>query len=140
MARRLTDGEKFQRTYSRRPARNEHCLQRSVIRWCRGVGAGYVRGRVFSIPNGSALRGGAIAWKRLADTGATPGVADLCFLRRDGRVLFAEMKNGTSGVLSPAQIAWARLCEENRIQYSVCRTLAEAVTTVIAFYSGEGNP
>jgi hypothetical protein len=143
MPRALTDAERFQRAYRRKPARNEFCLQKSVVKWCNGVGSGFVRGRFFASANGGSLRGGAIAWKRLADTGAKAGVPDLCFFRRDGRVLFVELKNGSSGVLSPAQKEWARMLEENRIAFALCRTLAEAVAAVTHFYlplRDERNP
>jgi hypothetical protein len=132
----LSPAEKFLRAHRRRSAPSEWVLQRAVVRWCEGYGRGFVRGRFFAIPNGAVLWN-AREGKRLKATGLKPGVPDMCFFRRDGRVLFIELKNGELGRLSENQRVWMALLEENMIPIVVCRNLMQVIGTVTDFFMPE---
>jgi hypothetical protein len=131
---RLTPAERFLRAHRRKPAGSEAALQAAVVKWCDGIGKGFVRGRFFAIPNGAQLTGGGIAWARLRATGARAGVPDMAFYRSDGRFLFVELKNGTSHRLTDAQQEWLTDLAANNVLCACCRSLAETVDTITRFY------
>jgi len=127
----------FQRRISRRPAKSEHCLQRAVVRWCDGLGSSLVRGRFFAVPNGGARD--IITGAKLKAEGVRPGSPDLVFFASPGRVLWIEMKNGTSGKISEKQKILHQLMRDNAHDVVVCRDLIETITVISNFYQQPNN-
>jgi hypothetical protein len=122
----------FQRLINRKPARNEHCLQRSIVKWCDGLGWPLVQGRFLAIPNGGARD--AITGARLKAEGVRPGAPDLVFWRDAAKVLWVEVKNGTSGQISASQKALHAALIANGHRVVVVRDLAGAMQAVTEFY------
>ncbi len=116
----------------RKPAKNEHCLQRAIADWCDGLGKRLVQGRFAAIPNGGGRD--RITGARLKAEGVRAGMPDLVFWRDEGRVMWVEVKNGTSGALSPAQKELHVRMKADGHLVLVCRTLAEAIQVIQAFY------
>ena len=127
----------FLRKIRRKPAKSEHVLQRCIVDWCDGLGKNITQGRFAAIPNGGK-RDKKTASKLKAE-GARAGMPDLFFWRDAGRVLWLEVKNGTSGQLSPAQkIIHAKLKADGHLVI-VCRDLVEAIEAIKAFYQSTPN-
>lgn len=122
----------FQRRHKRKPARNEHCLQRAVVRWCDGLGRRIVQGRFFAIPNGGARD--IVTAAKLKAEGVRAGAPDLVFYGPSG-CLWIEMKNGTSGTVSASQKAMHESLRGNGHRIEVCRDLAETIEAITRFYS-----
>lgn len=121
----------FQARHKRKPAKNEHCLQRAIVNWCDGLGGGLVKGRFFAIPNGGARD--IITASKLKAEGVRAGAPDLVFYRVKD-VLWVEVKNGTSGRISPAQVELHQRLKDNAHSVAVVRSLAEAIETIKKFY------
>ena len=127
----------------KKPAKNEHCLQRAIVRWCNGMGAGMVRDRYAAIPNGGTRGADAksrmIAGARLKAEGVRAGVPDLVFWSCDdaggAKTLWLEVKLGTSGVISPAQKLIHASLLASRHNLKVVRTLSDAIIELISFFS-----
>lgn len=145
-----TAAQKYLAQVRRRPAKNESCLQRAIVKWCRGVyGAGIVRERFAAIPNGWGIAGSdrkaaAIQGARLKAEGARAGMPDLLFFAPvfypDAalvRVLGLEVKLGTSGRVSPAQKDCHAMLAAAGVQVVVVRNLSEAVREILKFYQGK---
>lgn len=122
----------FAARHRRKPARSEHVLQRSVVKWCDGLGKHLVRGRFFAVPNGGARD--IITASKLKAEGVRPGSPDLVFFASPGRVLWVEMKNGTSGKISDKQKILHQLMRDNAHDVVVCRDLIETITVISNFY------
>ncbi len=118
--------------HRRKPARNEHCLQKGIVDWCDGLGKNIVKGRFYAIPNGGSRD--IITASKLKAEGVRAGVPDLEFWRDQGRTMRMEVKNGTSGQLSPAQKEMHAKLKMDGHYVIVCRTLAEAIETIQGFY------
>jgi hypothetical protein len=121
----------------RKPARNEHCLQRSIANWCDGLGRRMVQARFAAIPNGGGRD--IVTASRLKAEGVRAGMPDLVFWRDSGRVMWVEIKNGTSGQLSPSQKELHARMKADGHMVHVCRTLAEAIEVIQGFYHGPNN-
>lgn len=123
----------------RKPAKSEHCLQRAIVRWCRGAyGAGMVRERFAAIPNGWSVpnadaKSRAIQGAKLKAEGARAGMPDMVFWGPAG-ILWMEVKLGTQGRLSPAQLAVHESLMADGQRVVVVRNLGEAVEQVTSFY------
>jgi hypothetical protein len=122
----------FQKRHARKPAKNEHCLQRSLVNWCHGQGNGIVQRRFFAVPNGGARN--IIQAARLKAEGVRPGAPDLVFYGPAGSVLWLELKNGTAGKLSEAQATMHEDLYHCGHRVVVARTLANAIEAVVSFY------
>lgn len=131
------NARQFQTRHRRKPARNEHCLQRAIANWCAGLGSPLVRGRFAAIPNGGSRD--KITASKLKAEGVRAGMPDLIFWRETGRVLWMEVKNGTSGSLSASQKVLHAALKEDGHLVKVCRSLAEAMEAVKEFYSEGAN-
>lgn len=123
----------------RRPAKNESCLQRAIVSWCRGIGAGIVRDRFAAIPNGWHVRGAsaiqsAIQCNKLKAEGMRVGIPDLIFTGPGGSVLWLEVKLGTAGRVSDAQKAVHESLISDGHAVRVVRDLTEAINEVRDFY------
>lgn len=130
----------------RKPAASESVLQRAIVRWCRGMGAGIVNERFAAIPNGwfaggSTVATRAIQGRKLKEEGARAGMPDLIFwaCRNDGgnltpTMLWMEVKLGTGGVVTDAQRAVHDSLRENGHDIQVVRDLAQAVQAILEFY------
>jgi hypothetical protein len=142
--------ELYRRKIARKPAKSESCLQRAIIRWCRGMGAGIVGERFAAIPNGWGVSSATpkdrmIQGARLKAEGARAGMPDLIFWGCFGptgslrpAMLWVEVKLGTSGVISTAQRAVHDSLRENGHCIVIARDLAQAVKAILAFY-GRGE-
>ncbi len=135
----------------RKPAKSEHALQSAIVTWCRGIGHGYVRERFAATPNGAYLGGGGVGarvnqMRKLKAEGLRPGMPDLMFW--DGykplpimapapRVLFLEVKNGTSGKVSDSQKEVHASLTECGFSVLVARDLAEAIEMIVKFYTSK---
>lgn len=135
----------------RKPAKSEHSLQRAVIKWCRGIGAGMVRERFAAIPNGGSRGGDArsrmITGANMKAEGVRAGMPDLIFW--DGRavgigckaifprILWVEMKLGTGGRMSDSQKEVHASLVGSGFSVVIARDLASAVQAVINFYSNK---
>lgn len=133
----------------RKPAKSEHCLQKAIVAWCRGTGAGIVRERFAAIPNGAKLgrdpKSRAIEMGKLKAEGLRPGMPDMIFW--DGRVealaraalpartLWLEVKNGTGGTVSDSQKEVHASLVGSGFSVVIARDLDSAVQAVINFYS-----
>lgn len=139
MSAKRTPAQAYLAKVRRRPAKNEHCLQRAIVTWCRGIGAGYVKDRFAAIPNGGSrghdARSRAIAGRKMKDEGVRPGMPDLEFWRDGGRVLWLEVKLGTSGTVSESQKEVHASLRSNGFPVYVVRTLAEACQKIVEFYT-----
>ena len=136
----------------RKPAKSEHALQSAIVTWCRGIGHGYVRERFAATPNGAYLGGGGVGarvnqMRKLKEEGLRPGMPDLMFWRGipgptglwaiEPRVLFLEVKNGTSGKVSDSQKEVHASLTECGFSVLVARDLAEAIEMIIKFYTSK---
>jgi hypothetical protein len=122
----------FAAKHSRKPAKSEHCLQRSVVKWCNGLGKNLVQGRFFAVPNGGARD--IITASKLKAEGVRPGIPDLVFYGPDKSILWLELKNGTAGKLSASQVEVHRDLYHAGHTVIVGRTFAECVTEITNFY------
>lgn len=132
----------------RKPAKSESCLQRAIVKWCRGIGAGMVKERFCAIPNGwgvssASTKDRMIQGARLKAEGARAGMPDMIFwaCRCIGgdlapTMLWVEVKLGTSGVISDKQRAVHDSLRENGHSLVVARDLAQAIKAIIEFYRG----
>ena len=142
-----TDAQRYLASVRRKPAKSESCLQRALIKWCRGMGAGVVNERFCSIPNGwgvssATAKDRMIQGARLKAEGARAGMPDLIFWackNHDGNLmptmLWIEIKLGTSGIISAAQRAVHDSLRENGHALAVCRDLAQAIKAILQFYT-----
>lgn len=121
----------------RKSAKNEHCLQRKIVDWCRGFGRDVIRERFAAIPNGGARD--RITGAKLKAEGVRAGMPDLIFWRDGGRVLWVEVKNGASGRMSPEQKDLHASMKADGHIVVVVRSLAEAIESVRFFYAMEGG-
>lgn len=122
----------FQKRHARKPAKNEHCLQRALVKWCHGQGNGMVQRRFFAVPNGGGRD--IIQAARLKAEGVRPGAPDLVFYGPSGGVLWLELKNGTAGKLSEAQVTMHDDLYHCGHRVVVARSLVEAIEAVVSFY------
>ncbi len=145
-----TDAQKYLAKVRRKPAKNEHCLQRAIVKWCNGMGAGMVRDRFAAIPNGGTRGATAkdrmIAGARMKAEGVRAGMPDMVFWAAftagclgmtsclHPRILWIEVKNGTSGKVSESQEIVHKSLRENGHEIAVVRDLAEAVQAITNFY------
>lgn len=141
-----TEAQKYLDNIKKRPAKNESCLQRSIIKWCRGLGDSMTRGRFFAVPNGWGIAGSdrksaMIQGARLKAEGATSGAPDLVFFSSVQRgedvwptVLWMEVKLGTVGKLSERQVEFHALLKADSHSVVVVRDLSDAIHAISAFY------
>ena len=140
-----TDAQKYLAKVRRKPAKNEHCLQRAIVQWCNGMGAGIVCDRFAAIPNGASYGATAkdrmITGTRMKAEGVRAGMPDMVFWSGEkigpfitARVIWIEVKNGTSGEVSKSQKSVHQSLRENGHEIVVVRSLAEAITAIIKFY------
>lgn len=141
-----TAAQLYARKIRRRPAKSESCLQRAIVRWCRGIGAGLVGERFAAIPNGWGVSSASdkdrmIQGARLKAEGLRAGMPDLIFWACRGAagdlrptMLWMEVKLGSSGVISPAQRAVHDSLRENGHYLFIARDLATAIKAINAFY------
>ena len=141
-----TDAEKYLDRIKKKPAKNESCLQRAIVKWCRCLGDSIVRGRFFSVPNGWGISGSdrksaMIQGARLKAEGATSGAPDLVFFSSVQRneaiwptVLWMEVKLGTAGKLSDRQVEFHALLRSDSHSVVVVRDLSDAIHAISSFY------
>lgn len=79
------------------------------------------RGRLIAINNNSV---NAIQGAQNTSKGVKKGVADMCFLCNDGKVIWIELKAGY-GSQSPGQERWQGKVEKIGHTYKICRSLEE---------------
>lgn len=131
------DAQKYLAKVRRKPAKNEHCLQRAIVKWCNGLGSGIVRDRFAAIPNGgsrgSTAKDRMIAGARMKAEGVRAGMPDMVFWKGAG-IVWLEVKNGTSGKVSESQKSVHESLRNNGHEIAVVRSLAEAITEIIKFY------
>jgi hypothetical protein len=133
----MTPPDFIKRRIRRKPAKSEHCLQRAIVNWCEGLGKNVVQERFAAIPNGGARD--IVTASRLKQEGARAGMPDLIFWGHSGRVLWLEVKNGTSGQISASQkIVHAKLKSDGHLVI-VCRDLMEAIEAIQSFYGGKNE-
>lgn len=133
----MTPPDFIKRKIRRKPAKSEHCLQRAIVNWCEGLGKNIVQERFAAIPNGGARD--IVTASRLKQEGARAGMPDLFFWRDGGRILWLEVKNGTSGQISPAQkIIHGKLKADGHL-VMVCRDLMEGIEAIRSFYGGNNE-
>ena len=87
------------------------------------------RGRFFLIHNNPK---NAIDGNRLKAQGMVAGVADMCFLGSNGRVVFLELKTAT-GVQSEKQKRFQNQCESCQVGYFLVRSLEEGQAVIERF-------
>jgi hypothetical protein len=122
----------LKRKIRRKPAKSEHVLQKAIVNWCEGLGKNIVQQRFAAIPNGGARD--IITASKLKQEGARAGMPDLFFWRDAGRVLWLEVKNGTSGYLSESQkVIHGKLKADGHLVI-VCRDLVDGIEAIKAFY------
>jgi len=85
-----------------------------------------LRGRVFAINNNSV--GGARGSINKA-LGVVAGVADMCYLKADGKTCWIEWKTET-GRQSPEQVKFQQLCLSLGHEYHIVRSEAEFLTII----------
>ena len=124
--------KQFQQRHARKPAKNEHCLQRALVNWCKGIGKAFIKGPFFAIPNGGGRD--LIQGARLKAEGVRPGAPDLVFCGPSGSVLWLELKNGTSGKVSDAQAELHEDLYHCGHTVVVSRSLTEAIDAITDFY------
>ena len=101
--------------------RDEEALQRSIAAYLTIAAP---KALWFAVPNGEA-RSKATAG-RLKAQGVRAGVADLCFVLRDGTAAFMELKvNGNRQ--SAAQLVFEQRCIEAGVPYVVATSFDQAV-------------
>lgn len=134
-----TPAQQYLASVKRRPAKSEHCLQRAIVKWCRGAyGAGMVCERFAAIPNGGT-RGATpkdrmIAGAMLKAEGVRAGMPDLIFWKPYD-VLWLEVKLGTSGRISPAQAVVHQSLTDNDLTVVIARDIGEAIKAITEFYA-----
>lgn len=69
---------------------------------------------------------------KLKAEGLKPGVADLCFMLRDGKAAWLELKTAT-GRLSDHQIGFRARCVELGHGWGMARSLDEAVSILASW-------
>lgn len=110
---------------------NEHNLQCNCVAWFR---IQYPNALIFHIPNGE--RRDAVAGARLKRAGVVAGVPDLCIPINNGKygALYIEMKDGTSGKVSPKQKEVIDALRKGGQCVSVARSFEEFVDIVRAYF------
>lgn len=104
------------------PRRNdEEKLQRSIVSY---LGIAAPRAIWFAVPNGEKRSKSTAG--RLKAMGVRAGVADLCFVLRDGSAAFVELKAG-AGRQSAAQLVFEQRCIDNDTPYVVITSLDQAI-------------
>jgi len=86
-----------------------------------------LRGRVFAINNNSV--GGARGAMNKA-MGVVSGVADMCFLKANGKTCWIEWKT-ESGKQSPEQIKFQALCLSLGHEYHIVRSEQEFLSVIL---------
>ena len=86
-----------------------------------------LRGRVFAINNNSV--GGARGSMNKA-LGVVPGVADMCFLKPDGKTCWIEWKTEKEKQ-KPKQIEFEQLCISLGHEYHIVRSEAEFLNVIL---------
>jgi len=124
--------KQFQKCHAAKPAKNEHCLQRALVNWCKGIGKAVIKGPFFAIPNGGGRD--LIQGARLKAEGVLPGAPDLVFCGPGGAVLWLELKNGTSGKVSEVQAELHEDLYHCGHRVVIARTLAESIQAITEFY------
>lgn len=90
---------------------------------------------IYAIPNGAHLAAGFLTWRSLADTGAKPGVPDVCIpmpnqqITFRGHALYGELKT-TKGKLSEKQLEWIARLKHNGNCAEVWRSFDEAKNAI----------
>jgi hypothetical protein len=102
-------------------ATTEREIQISIVQWAAWALKHVV---VFHIPNGGA-RHPAVAAK-LKQEGVMAGVADLCVLLPEGKIIWVEVKR-PKGRQNKAQQKFQALCEEFGHTYHIVYSLAEFI-------------
>ena len=85
-----------------------------------------LRGRVFAINNTSV---NGIKGSMNKAMGVVPGVADMCFLKPEGRTCWIEWKTDT-GKQSPHQVNFQRLCLSLGHEYHIVRNEEEFLKVI----------
>lgn len=102
---------------------------------------------MFAVPNGSALGTGREEWqirqrvirgKRAKAEGARPGVLDVVLLVPNAHhpALLWETKT-KKGIVSPEQIEFIEAIRERGYAHAVCRSAAEAISTITGYLNNE---
>ena len=112
-------------THRARQNRPEERLQRAVVQWLNLTG---VDALWFAVPNQKGGRS-TVEQMVLVTLGLKAGVADLCFVLRDGRAAFIELKS-EGGALNQDQLAFEADCSARGIPYAVCRSIPEVQGTL----------
>jgi hypothetical protein len=117
------------------------------VKWCRGIGYTIVRGKFHSSPNGWTVRNAspkerAIQGMKLKAQGTRNGWPDLEFSSsrtiagtKVAMMLFMEVKLGTVGVLSPAQVEVHDMLRGDGHFVVVARNLTDAIKIITQFYA-----
>lgn len=99
--------------------RPEEILQRQVVSFLNVTAPDCLW---FAVPNGGyRTKAEAGIMKAM---GVRAGVPDLCFVLKDGRAAFIELK-AEMGRQSPTQALFQADCEFRGIPYAICRSLVE---------------
>jgi 2-succinyl-5-enolpyruvyl-6-hydroxy-3-cyclohexene-1-carboxylate synthase len=85
-----------------------------------------LRGRVFAINNNSV---NGIKGAMNKAMGVVPGVADMCFMKPEGRTCWIEWKTDT-GKQSPHQVNFQRLCLSLGHEYHIVRSEEEFLKVI----------
>lgn len=116
-------------TKRKRPSDEEHCIQRSCVRWFN-LKHQSLKGRLFAVPNGGKRDARTAA--KLKEEGVVAGVADLILLtpNRFYGALLIEMKT-SSGRQSTSQKEWERIVtDKGEYKYVVCHSLDDFINEV----------
>jgi hypothetical protein len=109
------------------PALSEYQLHVTIAEWLRQCG---VKGLVWFHPSNGELRTKRTAAK-LQRMGVRAGVADFVFILPGGKAAFLEVKKSKTSLLSIAQKQFKQDVEALGCDYSVVRSIDEAVSTLI---------
>lgn len=113
---------------------NEYNLQCNCVAWFR---LQYPNSIIFHIPNGE--RRDAVTGARLKRAGVVAGIPDLCIPINNGKygALYIELKDGTSGKVSPRQKEVIDALRNGGQCVSVVRSFDEFIGVVRAYFGNE---
>jgi hypothetical protein len=114
---------------AKKPRRNdEEQLQRGIVAYL-----GYAARKDaiwFHVPNGEGRS--KAAGGRLKAMGVRPGVADLCFVLKDGHAAFMELK-AVGGKQSANQLVFEQRCIDCGVPYVVVTSMGGAIEILKAW-------
>lgn len=109
--------------------KSEDQFQAACVKWFDETFYNHRR-MLFAIPNGGARDGRTASI--LNATGVRPGVADLCLVLPEGKVVWIEMKL-PNGRQSPDQVSWEAMLDEREHLYLVVRSMEDFKQLILQF-------